>query len=84
MKFEKTYLGDGVYLRCDGFGLVLTTENGYEVTNRVVLEPHMTKLIQDYYQSCLDIARSARNEIQKDKIYDNKDVKKSNYKPWDW
>lgn len=33
------YLGDGVYADFDGFGIVLTTEDGIEVTNRIVLEP---------------------------------------------
>jgi hypothetical protein len=35
----KAYLGDGVYLDCDGYALVLTTEDGVHVTNRIVLEP---------------------------------------------
>ena len=36
---EKTYLGDAVYARFDEFGnLILTTENGIEVTNTIVLE----------------------------------------------
>ena len=35
----KRYLGDAVYADVDRFGcLVLTTENGIEVTNRIVLE----------------------------------------------
>lgn len=35
----KQYLGDGVYATVDEQGLTLTTENGEEVTNRIVLEP---------------------------------------------
>lgn len=35
----KQYLGDGAYVEYDGYSLVLTTENGIEVTNRIVLEP---------------------------------------------
>ncbi len=38
MDANKTYLGDGAYAEFDGFALVLTTENGIETTNRVVLE----------------------------------------------
>lgn len=35
----KEYIGDGVYAEIDQFrDLVLTTENGIEVTNRIVLE----------------------------------------------
>lgn len=36
---EKVYLGDGCYAAFDGFGIVLTTENGIAVTNTIVLEP---------------------------------------------
>lgn len=37
---EKTYLGDGVYVELDETmpALVLTTENGIETTNRIVLD----------------------------------------------
>jgi hypothetical protein len=35
---RKTYLGDGAYAELDRYGdLVLTTENGISVTNRIVL-----------------------------------------------
>ena len=34
----KDYIGDGVYVEWDGFGFALTTENGIEATNRIVLE----------------------------------------------
>ena len=37
-KGQKRYLGDGVYIDFDGFALVLTTEDGISVTNRIVLE----------------------------------------------
>lgn len=36
---SKTHLGDGVYARLDEHGaVVLTTENGIEATNTIVLE----------------------------------------------
>ena len=37
----KEYLGDGVYAEVEEGQLVLTTENGYETTNRIVLEPEV-------------------------------------------
>lgn len=37
----KSYLGDSVYVEFDGYGLVLTTENGYGPSNKVVLEPEV-------------------------------------------
>lgn len=35
----KVYLGDGVYIRNDGYHIVLTTENGISVQNEIFLEP---------------------------------------------
>lgn len=40
-----TYIADGVYLETDGYEIILTTQNGYGVTNRIVLEPFMLDLI---------------------------------------
>lgn len=37
----KTYLGDGAYADFDGYGVVLTTEDGIRATNRIVLEPEV-------------------------------------------
>jgi hypothetical protein len=37
----KRYLGDGVYADVNELGLVLTTENGIETTNTIVLEPEV-------------------------------------------
>jgi hypothetical protein len=37
----KTYLGDGVYAEIGHGELILTTENGISVTNRIVLEPEV-------------------------------------------
>ena len=45
----KTYLGDGAYARVDEFGdMVLTTENGISVQNRVVLEPMVVQLLERF------------------------------------
>jgi hypothetical protein len=40
---KKTYLGDSVYCASDGFGLWLTTENGYpdDPRNKIYLEPEV-------------------------------------------
>lgn len=38
---RKTYIGDGVYLEYNGYDLILTTEDGISVTNRIVLEPEV-------------------------------------------
>jgi hypothetical protein len=44
----KMYLGDGVYVEFDGYSLVLTTENGIETTNRIVLEPEVYSNLVEY------------------------------------
>ena len=50
---RKVYLGDGVYCEADPSlgAIVLTTENGIEVTNRIVLEEEVYQNLIDYYQS---------------------------------
>jgi len=39
MTDTKVYLGDGAYAEYDGYGVVLTTSNGLEITNTIYLEP---------------------------------------------
>ena len=46
----KEYLGDGVYVEYDDVGVVLTTENGYNVTNRIVLDPCVWFRLMRYVQ----------------------------------
>lgn len=36
---SKVYLGDGVYASNDDYAIILTTEDGINVTNRIVLGP---------------------------------------------
>ena len=45
---NKHYLGDGVYIEFDGFTIILTTENGIEVTNTIVLEPEVLNNFTEY------------------------------------
>lgn len=41
---NKAYLGDGVYIDHNEMrDVVLTTENGIDVTNRIVLEPEVVR-----------------------------------------
>lgn len=47
----KTYLGDGAYAEVDRYGdLVLTTEDGISVQNRVVLGPHEWTLLRRFME----------------------------------
>lgn len=44
----KRYLGDAVYADYDGFNIILTTENGIEVDNRIVLDPEVLEALNNY------------------------------------
>ena len=47
----KHYIGDGVYVDFDGFAIVLTTEDGVSVTNKIVLEPEVYNSLVNYVQT---------------------------------
>jgi hypothetical protein len=50
----KQYIGDGVYIDIIDWGcLVLTTENGIEETNRIVLEPEVYNAFIQYFRKHL-------------------------------
>jgi hypothetical protein len=51
----KVYLGDGAYVDFDGFGLVLTTEDGIRVTNRIVLEPNVYETLRRYVEQLKEV-----------------------------
>ena len=44
----KAYLGDGVYVENDGFGVWLTAEDGIKVTDRIYLEPSVFRALEGY------------------------------------
>jgi hypothetical protein len=47
---KKLYLGDSVYAEFDGFGILLTTENGYpdDPQNKIYLEPGVLDALDNY------------------------------------
>ncbi len=53
----KAYIGDGVYVEVEGYDVVLTTEDGIRVTNRIVLEPEVYLALRRY------VARLQREAI---------------------
>lgn len=55
----KQYLGDGVYINFDGHDIILTTENGIEVQNRIVLEP---KVLHSLFMYLNKLRRGETNE----------------------
>ena len=50
MSKQKSYLGDAVYVDVDEYNaIVLTTEDGYKSTNRIVLEPEVMDALLSWY-----------------------------------
>lgn len=48
MNEGKSYIGDGVYVRTDGFAITLTTENGICATNEIYIEPDVLRALIAY------------------------------------
>jgi hypothetical protein len=48
---KKVYLGDAVYVEYDGYGLVLTTEDGIRATNTIYLEPEVCQAFSQFIHS---------------------------------
>lgn len=65
MTEHKLYIGDGVYVDTDGYHIVLTTENGIEVTNTIYLEPEVLALLNDWVERLKGESRDA-NKITED------------------
>lgn len=51
----KSYLGDGTYVDFDGYSLVLTTEDGISVQNRIVLEPAVYQALVEYVRKLQEV-----------------------------
>lgn len=45
---RKDYIGDGVYCDFDGYAFVLTSENGVQILDRIVLEPQVFEQLKRY------------------------------------
>lgn len=57
MSAHKTYLGDGAYADTDGFGIILTTENGIETTNQIYLEPEVLEALNKFKERIFNQTR---------------------------
>ena len=57
---HKDYLADGVYASFDGYGIVLTTENGIEATNTIVLEPEVLRALNRYVERIKSITSEGK------------------------
>lgn len=52
---KKTYLGDSVYARMDNGMVALTTENGYEASNEIFLEPEVIEALMRFIERGFNI-----------------------------
>lgn len=62
MNEKKAYLGDGVYALLEFRRLVLTTEDGYTVTNRIVLGPEEWTALMEYVERENEVERENKND----------------------
>lgn len=54
----KTYLGDGLYAECfDGYNLILTSEDGYKILDRIVLEPAVYRNMKEFAKKQIGLER---------------------------
>ena len=49
---EKTYLGDGVYLDHDGYQIILTSEDGEKVLDKIYLEREVALALVKKIEEC--------------------------------
>jgi len=48
---KEQYLGDSVYVKFDGYQLILYTSNGIEIQNEIYLEPRVLKILIDFIET---------------------------------
>lgn len=44
----KDYLGDSVYAEYDGYGIILTTNNGHGPSNTICMEPEVIEALNRF------------------------------------
>ena len=57
---KKEYIGDGAYVRYDGYSIWLTTEDGYTETNKVCLEPSVLRSFLEYVKRVKEMNSDAK------------------------
>lgn len=63
MRLLKEYIGDSVYAEFDGYGIILTTENGDGPSNTIVLEPEILTALNSYAKRVKDkLAERSRGD----------------------
>ena len=59
-QMSKAYLGDSVYAEFDGYGITLTTDNGYGPSNAIYLEPAVVEALNRFLKSLKEDAEAKR------------------------
>jgi hypothetical protein len=59
---KKKYLGDGVYVEYDGYGLILTTEGGMGLNNKIYLESEVIGALKKFSDEVAEFAAAYRRE----------------------
>ncbi len=67
---SKRYLGDAVYVRHDGFGIVLTTEDGIRATNTIVMEPSVIHNFEEWIAEVKKAIAEASMLVQSEEVED--------------
>ncbi len=60
MEEYKRYLGDAVYVKFDGYHIILTTEYRIRATNIIALEPSVFTALIDYKNKLEAIKKAAQ------------------------
>lgn len=65
---RKDYIGDGVYCDFNGYAFVLTSENGVQILDRIVLEPQVYEQLKRYVERVMDDIKHARQEEEEMRV----------------
>lgn len=69
IEIEQTYLGDSVYASFDGWMIKLTTNNGYDATNVIYLDPETVRALESFSRMAkLKAANISSPEVKLDDI----------------
>lgn len=61
---KKEYLGASVYAAFDGYLIVLTTENGYKVTNTIFMDTAVFEALRGYVDN---LTKEAKQQFESTK-----------------
>ncbi len=58
----KSYLGDSVYARFDGYHIILYLDNGYGPHREIALDPNVISNFNEYVKRLTDIIEGKTND----------------------